>query len=185
MRSGPETYVALLRGINVGGKNKLAMKELARAFGEVGATDVRTYIQSGNVVFTAAPAVAARAPAAVSAILAARFGLAVPIVSRAARELSRAHDASPYLAAGVASDEVHFAFLADLPAPSRVAALDPQRSAGDRFEVRGREVHLHLPGGVGKSRITNAWLDAQLGTVSTLRNTKTVRALLEMAGQRS
>lgn len=75
---------------------------------------------------------------------------------------------------------LHVAFLAQVPDPARVAALDPDRSPPDRFLVRGAEVYLHLAGGVAGTRLTNAWFDARLATTSTVRNWKTVRDLVAL-----
>jgi uncharacterized protein (DUF1697 family) len=173
-------YVALLRGINVGGKNKLPMADLAAIFSDLGATNVRTYIQSGNVLFAASPEAASGLPAAVAAAIEARLGLRVPVVLRSASELEAAIEANPFLAAGVSAEQLHVAFLADVPAAERVAALDAARSAPDAFEVRGREVYLHLPNGVARTKLTNDYFDRALATTSTVRNWKTVTTLASM-----
>jgi len=175
-----DVYVALLRGINVGGKNKLPMKSLVTVFEQLGCTAVKTYIQSGNVVFRAPPALAARLPERVSAEIAARFRLSVPVIVRSAAELRVVVRDNPHLAAGAEPDKLHVAFLADGPAAAAVARLDPERSPPDELVVRGREIHLHLPNGVGRSKLTNQYFDRVLSTTSTLRNWKTVLALLEL-----
>jgi uncharacterized protein (DUF1697 family) len=176
------TWIALLRGINVGGKNKLPMKELAAACTKLGCRDVRTYIQSGNVVFAAEKAVADRFAAGLQRRIEAEFGLRVPVVLRSAAQLRAAVAGNPFVADGVAEPELHVAFLADAPAKAAVAALDAKRSPGDSFLVAGREVYLHLPNGVARSKLTNAWFDAQLDTTSTIRNWRTVLTLLEWTG---
>lgn len=185
-RSGPAAggdgaHVALLRGVNVGGKHRLPMNDLAAIFTEAGCSGVATYIQSGNVVFRA-PAARARAlPGLVEAAIAERFGFRTPVVIRGAGEMARVARANPFLAAGADPGTLHVAFLAGRPSPARVAALDPGRSPPDAFVVRGLEVFLHLPNGAGRSKVTNAWLDSALATTSTIRNWRTVLALLEMA----
>ena len=173
-------YVALLRGINVGGKNALRMAALVEIFSRAGCEDVRTYIQSGNVVFSARPTTAERIPSLVTAEIADRFGIRTPIVLRSSGELRRATSANPFLKAGAAPDALHVAFLADLPHRARRSALDPRRSPGDSFSLRGRELYLHLPNGVARTKLTNAYIDSTLGTTSTLRNWRTVLKLLEM-----
>jgi uncharacterized protein (DUF1697 family) len=174
-------HVALLRGINVGGKNKLAMKELASMFVDAGCSDVTTYIQSGNVVFRTKPAVAASACAKVESAIRERYGYDVPIVVRTADALARAIRGNPYLAEAAGStDALHLVFLREAPTPECVAKLDPARSAGDEFVVRDGEIYLRLPNGVGKSKLTNAYFDKTLATISTLRNWRTVETLLAM-----
>jgi uncharacterized protein (DUF1697 family) len=174
-------HVALLRGINVGGKNKLPMAALERLFRDEGCDEVQTYIQSGNVVFAAEVQRAKLVPARVSARLRRDFGLTVPLVARSARDFLRVAEQNPFLSAGVAPEELHVAFLAESPTKPAAAALDPARSKGDRFELRGRELYLHLPNGVARTRLTNAYLDATLGTTSTLRNWRTVVELCRRA----
>jgi uncharacterized protein (DUF1697 family) len=173
-------HVALLRGINVGGKNVLPMKTLVAMFERAGARNARTYIQSGNVVFDASEKVAARIASAIETAIAKEAGLSVPVVMRSAIELEATVKANPFLARGEAADAVLVMFLARVPDAKALATLDPQRSPGDEFVVVGRDVHLFLPNGVGRTKLTNAWFDSKLATVSTGRNWRTVLELLEM-----
>ena len=103
------------------------------------------------------------------------------MVLRTVGELVDLADRNPFLRAGTAADGLHVAFLADAPLADRVARLDPGRSPGDAFEVCGREVFLHCPNGLARTKLTNAYFDATLGTTSTMRNWRTVLALLSMA----
>jgi uncharacterized protein (DUF1697 family) len=167
-------HAALLRGVNVGGKNKLPMKELGAMFEAAGAKDVSTFIQSGNVVFRAPASKAAGVARAVEAAIAARFGFAAPIVLRTGADLAGVVGANPFLARGEPEKALHVGFLADEPAPHAAASLDPMRSPGDAFEVRGRDLFLFLPNGVARTKLTNAWFDAKLGTTTTVRNWATV-----------
>lgn len=176
------TYLALLRGINVGGKNNLSMHELRALFTELGCTTVQTYIQSGNVVFGATPSLAQRLSPLVARRIADRFGYRVPVVLRTAPELDQVARSNPFLRSGAPPDALHVAFLADLPNPRNVAALDLQRSPPDSFRVRGREVYLYLPRGVARTKLTNHYFDSTLATTSTLRNWKTVLKVCELVG---
>ena len=147
-RSAAGTNVALLRGINVGGKNKLPMKDLAAMFRETGCSDVRTYIQSGNVLFRADPTLAEDIPSLISESILSRFGYRVPVITRTARQLQQVVKANPLAESGAEANRLLVLFLADLPDRARVEALDPNRSPGDEFAVLGREVFLHCPNGV-------------------------------------
>ena len=173
-------HVALLRGINVGGKNKLAMKDLAALFVDAGCSDVATYIQSGNVVFSADVALSSRISVVIAKAIASRFKLSVPVVMRTADELRDVARRNPFLRSGAEPSALHVAFLADEPTPAQIASLDPQRSLPDEFKVLGREIYLHCPNGVARSKLTNAWFDTKLATVSTARNWNTVTKLLEL-----
>lgn len=176
-----ERYTAWLRGINVGGKNRLPMAALAELFATAGATDVRTYIQSGNVVLRVPTSRAAKLGAAVEAAITDAFGFTSPVILRRVDALRAAADANPFLASGVPTEELHLGILRDAPTAARVAALDAGRSTPDAFAVIGDHVYLHLPNGVARSKLTNAYFDRALATVSTIRNWRTVLAVLELA----
>ena len=175
------TCVALLRGINVGGKNLLPMTDLARLFEQAGCAGVRTYIQSGNVLFTASQARTVKLPGVIAAGIAERFGFQVPVLLRTAAELGETIRQNPFLQAGAPENWLHVLFLANQPDARRVAALDPLRSPPDAFAVRGREIYLQCPNGVGNTKLTNAYFDSRLATVSTGRNWRTVLKLFELA----
>lgn len=175
-------HVALLRGVNVGGKHRLAMKDLVRVCEGLGCLDVRTHLQSGNVVYRASAALAGRMQTALREALAAQLGLDVPVITRDARGLRAVVEGSPFIARGLDPATVHVMFLADVPEAPLVAALDPNRSPGAAFVVDAADVHLHLPDGVARTRLTNAWFDARLRTTSTVRNWNTVTALAALVG---
>jgi uncharacterized protein (DUF1697 family) len=175
------THVALLRGVNVGGKNVLPMKALAAMFVEAGCADVRTFIQSGNVVFAASPTVARKAPTFVAAAIERDFGFSAPIQTRSVAELRAVVDGNPLYTEGCDPALHAVVFLAEAPTAKQVATLDPDRSPGDSFAVRGREIYLACPNGFARTKLSNAWFDGRLGTVSTLRNWRTTAKLLEIA----
>jgi len=175
-------YVALLRGVNVGGKNRLPMKDLVAMFTGAGCGDVVTYIQSGNVVFRATEARASRVPGLIAAAIHDRLGFEAPVVMRTAGELRAIARGNPFLRSGANPETLHVMFLADRPPPGKVAALDPKRSPPDEFEVRGREIYFRCPNGMGRTKLTNQYFDTKLSTTSTVRNWRTVLTLLEMAG---
>ena len=175
-----KSFVALLRGINVGGRNRLAMTDLVEMAAEIGCRNARTYIQSGNVVFDASAAMVRRMPGLLSARIAERFAISSPVIVRSAEELVGAVRGNPYAASGVDEKTLHVAFLEGVPAKRHVAALDRERSPGDSFAVQGRDIYLHLPNGVARTKLTNAYFDSALTTTSTMRNWRTVLRLLAM-----
>jgi len=133
-------HIALLRGINVGGKNILPMKDLAAMVCEAGCGEVRTYIQSGNVVFTAKPALVRRVPGLISKAISNGFNLEIPIVMRTAGELAKVAGNNPFLKDGQDTKPLYVAFLSDQPTKAAQKALDPDRSPPDEFVVRGSEI---------------------------------------------
>lgn len=178
-------HVALLRGVNVGGKNKLPMKDLVLMFTEAGCLNVRTYIQSGNVIFTAVRRVAAHLPALICTQIGNRFGFQTQIVLRTCEELRDIVSNNPFIEARVAEETLHVLFLADLPSSHDVDHLEPDRSPPDEFIVCGREVYLRLPNGVARTKLTNNYFDSKLETISTGRNWRTVMKLFELTQSQS
>ena len=174
------THVALLRGINVGGKNKLPMKDLTQMFVTAGCSDVRAYIQSGNVIFRPPAGGVPRLPELISAQIAKRYGYRIPVVLRTAAQMDHVVRHNPFLPAGAAETDLHVLFLLDLPAPRCLQDLDPTHWLPDTFSVRGQEVYLWLPNGTARTKLNNQYFDSRLATTSTGRNWRTVTTLLEM-----
>ena len=174
-------YVALLRGVNVGGKNRLSMDELTRMFEEIGCNSVRTYIQSGNVVFVSKPSLSQSVQAGIAATVSARVGADIPVILRSVEELSQVAEANPFAGETQDSRKLHVGFLAAQPTASRVSRLDPERSPPDEFVVCGKEIYMHLPNGMARTRLTTNYLERVLATRVTFRNWKTVLSLLNMA----
>jgi uncharacterized protein (DUF1697 family) len=177
---GFPTHVAFLRGINVGGKHILPMKHLAEFFVEGDCGNVRTYIQSGNVVFSASPAAIAGLAEGISQKIEQRFGFPSPVILRSRDEMSCIVRSNPFLKAGMPEKALYVYFLADSPAANATKSLDPNRSAPDSYRVCGREIYLHLPNGMARTKLTNTYFDSKLATVCTARNWTTVIQLLEM-----
>jgi uncharacterized protein (DUF1697 family) len=176
-----QTHIALLRGINVGGKNMLPMKQLAAFFGELGAGNARTYIQSGNVVFELPSDVAVRELGQrMEGLIKEQFGVTTPIVLRTAQELTVVLSGNPFMEQGVSEGELFVMFLKDEPTAEAIAGLDPLRSPVDQFIVQGREVYLSLRS-AASTKLTNAYFDSRLKTIGTSRNWRTVKTLCEMA----
>ncbi len=174
------TYLALLRGINVGGKNKLPMKDLLDMFVEAGCSDARTYIQSGNVVFRVDPRDVATLPDVIAARIAEHFGYRAPVLLRTAAQIGEVVQNNPFVGQGAAEETLHVLFLAERPDVRRVDNLDLDRSPPDTFIVRGQEIYLRLPHGAARTKLTNDYFDRALVTTSTGRNWRTVSTLFEL-----
>lgn len=156
------------------------MKELAGLFTAAGCNDVQTFIQSGNVLFRVARRTASKLPEQIAAEIGARFHFQTQVILRTREELREVILENPFLKKGISADTLHTLFLADRPQSSAIAQLDPMRSPPDEFVVQGREIYLHLPNGVGKTKLTNSYFDSRLRTVSTGRNWRTVTKLFEL-----
>jgi uncharacterized protein (DUF1697 family) len=174
------TFIALLRGINVGGKNMIPMPELKSLFASIGLEDVSTYLQSGNVVFSSSTGDAQALAVAIEERIDEAFELGTTVLLRTPAELAEIADSNPYLGREADLAKLHVVFLSGPPEADAVAELDPARSPPDEFAVRGREIYLHLPNGAGRSKLTMDYFEKRLGVRATARNWKTVTKLLEL-----
>ena len=175
-----QTYAALLRGINLGARNKIAMPALRELFEGLGAEDVETYVQSGNVVFKSAGD-AVKLKTAIEKGIRDAFGHDVAVLLRTRAELEGAVKRNPFAKDGRDEKALHVTFLGETPDRGKVRALDPDRYAPDAFRVLRSEVYLHCPDGYGRSRLSNAYFEKHLGVAATTRNWRTVTTLADMA----
>lgn len=175
-----QTFAALLRGINVGGKVKIPMAELRATLSSLGLEDVVTYIQSGNAVFRAPKANESAVATDIGRAITEAFGHDVAVLLRTHDELARMEGDTPYPVDDAKPTRVHVVFLDEAPAAKAIAGLDPDRSPGDDFAVRGREIYLRLPNGLGRSKLTIDWFERGLGVRATARNWNTLCRLIEL-----
>jgi uncharacterized protein (DUF1697 family) len=173
-------YVALLRGINLGARNKIAMADLRELFEALGAEDVTTYVQSGNVLFRSRIA-RDELVRKIEQRISSELGLEIKVLLRTSPELAKLVAGNPFAKSEGDPLKLHVTFLADTPAAARVRVLDPQAFEPDEFRVTGRHVYLHTPNGYGRSKLSNAYFEKQLGVAATTRNWKTVTTLAELA----
>lgn len=174
-------WIALLRGVNVGGHRKVPMARLREVVADLGHRDVATYVQSGNVVFTGPDDGPAEVAAGLEEGLAGAFGFEVQVVLRTRDELAGVVGGDPLR--DVATDPAKHlvVFLAREIGADRLAGLDPDDIAPEVLRVSGREIHLWCPGGLGRSPVGAALTERRLGVLFTARNWRTVQALLAMA----
>jgi uncharacterized protein (DUF1697 family) len=168
-------WIALLRAVNLGKRNRVPMAELKEVFERAGCSAVRTHLQSGNVVF------AHEAPdrGALEAAIAEAFGVETVVILRSAAELRRIVDAHPF---GDDTSGSVVAFLAAKPGRSALAALSEFDAAPDRVALAGGDVALHYPNGFRGARLTVAKLEQLLEVPATARNWRTVARLAELSG---
>jgi uncharacterized protein (DUF1697 family) len=175
-----ERQVVLLRGINLGPRNRIAMPELRDALGEAGYDGVRTYVQSGNIVLESDEEPAAL-ETAIEALIAKRFDLEIPVIVRTRTELAGVIERNPL--AEVATDPKRYqvSFLAQALEPQRVQQLNETATGPERVVAVGRELYAWHPDGVARSKLWAKLAGADLGVKATARNWNTVQKLLAMA----
>jgi uncharacterized protein (DUF1697 family) len=174
--------IVLLRGINLAGRNRISMPKLREMLEEAGFEDVRTYVQSGNVVLSsrASPKTVA---GKVERAVADGFGLDIAVVVRTRDELAEIVKRDPLGQVAVEPRRYQVTFLAGDPDPKVLAKLEAAATGGERFVRRGREIYAWHPDGVGRSKLAALLAGSQLGVVATARNWKTVTTLLELADE--
>ena len=177
-----EARIALLRGINIGSRQRVSMPELRALLEELGYGDVRTLVQSGNVVFTsrAAPATLERK---LEKEIEKHLGVDPKVVVRTRDELAAVIEANPFPDTANAPKNLHVTFLAGEPDADAVARLEAADFGGDRLAFRGREIYIAYKDGMGRSELAKQLGRAKLGVTATDRNWNTVTKLLEMADE--
>jgi uncharacterized protein (DUF1697 family) len=173
------TYVALLRGVNVGGR-KVVMDDLRRLFADLGHSDVTTYLQSGNVVFRSAVGQPGRLAGDIEERIAENLAVTVTVLLRTRADLDRVVAGSPFTGPAADLTKLHVTFLAELPDPDRLARLQPSTGEPDEFSVAGCEVYLRCPNGYGRTKLNNAFFERRLGVAATTRNWNTVTKLRDL-----
>ena len=177
------TFVALLRAVNVSGKNRLPMAELRRSLGSSGLAGVETYLQSGNVVFAAEGDDPAKHGAEIRRLIEREFGLDVPVLVLSAAELAHIAAADPFVTAGADEKSLHVTFLEGPVQEAAFGGLDLPTQGDEQAVLAGRVVYLHLPHGYGRTKLNNAYFERALKTTATTRNRRTVLALVKMSAR--
>jgi uncharacterized protein (DUF1697 family) len=178
------TYIAMLRGVNVGG-NKIKMERLRELWSKLGFKNIRTYIQSGNVVFDAADP-PSKWFGAIEKKLAGDARLPVAIIVRTTAELKKVIDANPFLKQpGIDRSKLHVTFLSAAVAKDILKKSGNLASGPDELRVLGKEAYLHCPEGYGNTKLHNTALEKLLSARATTRNWNTVNKLYEMASEKA
>jgi uncharacterized protein (DUF1697 family) len=171
-------YVSMLRGINVGGHKKIKMDQLRASLEAIGLKQVRTYIQSGNVVFQAATTSPAALSKKIEKAISKEFGHSVSVITRTAAEIKSAIDRNPFLKErGIDQEKLHLTFLSEAPAASALKQLEALVSPPDRLCCLGEEIFFYLPNGVSASILMRKPVDRILSVITTTRNWRTVNTL--------
>ena len=177
------TYISLIRGINVGGHKSIKMDELRKAAESLDFKDVRTYVQSGNIVFSAAKQAPAALSKKIETVILKKFGHEVSVITKTTEEVKQAIQNNPFLKEKeIDVSKLYVTFLSSHPQSADLKKLDAIPSGDDRYHWQGDLIFLYLPNGAGESKLANAPLEKYLGVRATTRNWRTVNNLHLMAG---
>jgi|SRR5467141_2291308 len=177
-------YIAMLRGINVGGQKLVKMEKLRSSFVSLQFKQVITYVQSGNVIFDASKAPSTKLSELIRERISGDFGFQIPVVLRTVVGMKKIVHDNPFLKdTKIDHSKLHVTFLSQLPATANNGRLDGLDSDPDQFRVRGQEIYLYCPNGYGRSKLSNNAIEKLLGVEATTRNWKTVNTLAEMSSE--
>jgi len=186
MRASSMRCIALLRGINVSGRKTVNMTALKRAFKELGFDNVRTYGQSGNVIFDCGRAHTAQLATHIEEKLRETFGFSTNVIIRTQQELEMIIKSNPLVESPeVARDKLYVTFLANVPDKTATSQLDITPGTGEKLAIVGSEVYLYCPNGYARTKLNNAAFEKKLRTVATTRNWKTINKLLSVLNSKS
>ena len=175
-----KTYIALFRGINVGGRNVLPMNELVSLLENIGVQNVKTYIQSGNIVFQSQETDASLLADTISAAIKKSRGFEPQVLLLELEEIEKAVEENPFPEAESEPKTLHFHFLASVPRNPNFDALERIKSERERFHLKDNVFYLHAPDGIGRSKLA-ANAEKVLGVSMTSRNWRTVCKVMDMA----
>jgi uncharacterized protein (DUF1697 family) len=175
--------IVLLRGINIGPRNRISMPELREALDDAGYDDIRTYVQSGNVVLTSR-AGAKKVALDCERLIAGRFKLEIAVVTRTRNELARVVERNPLVRSAKDPKRYQVSFLESKPAAKIVRELEELATADEQVVCIGREIYAWHPDGVARSKLWAKLAGKGLGVTATARNWTTVTKLLELADER-
>ncbi len=173
--------ISMLRGINVSGQKMIKMPELQRLYESLGLVNVRTYVQSGNVVFDSQGQDTSILAKQIEDQIEQSFGYDVPVFIRDKDDFRRIIDSNPFLLVGTEDPaNLYVTFLYSSPSRISLDDLVNPGSDGDRFVAGQREIFIFCPNGYGRTKINNTFFERKLGMPATTRNWKTVNTLLSM-----
>jgi uncharacterized protein (DUF1697 family) len=179
--SGMSSFVSLLRGINVGGQKKIHMESLRHVYETLGYTHVRTYVQSGNVVFESSGYTPSELVKQIEEQIEKTLGFNVPVFIRQADELQDILTRNPFLYdRNEDPSKLHVTFLYQPASKSDRENISAPRDIADEFTLGESVIYLYCPNGYGKTKLTNGFFERKLGISVTTRNWNTVNALYKM-----
>ena len=177
------TFISMLRGINVSGKNRIMMAALKEMYLGLGFSNVVTYVQSGNVVFDSAETDAAALTRVIQTAITQSFDLDVPVIIRDKSRFQQLLEGNPFThARNEDPAKLHITFLSDVPTLGIPAIPN---GCHDEFVLDDKELYLFCPGGYGETKLSNSFFERKMKVTATTRNWKTVNTLYEIASQRT
>ncbi len=176
------TYISILRGINVSGHKMIKMEELASLFKSLYFKNVKTYIQSGNVVFQAIETGVHELAKRIEEKISEQFGFAVPVLVKEKNEIARVLQNNPFIKSNAKDvSKLHVTFLSNKPEQINIDKIQQGQYEPDEYIISGSVIYLYCPNGYGNTKLNNNFFESKLKVTATTRNWKTVNELMKMA----
>jgi uncharacterized protein (DUF1697 family) len=178
-----QTFISILRGINVSGQKKILMAELKAIYESLKLKDIITYIQSGNVIFKSEKSLSDLEFAAkIEKAIYKKYGFEVPVIIRNKDEIQKIISINPFLKEkNMEEKRLYVTFLSEIPAKKNIESIKSFDFSPDQFLIIGKEVYLCVSNGYGETKLSNNFFEKKLKVNATTRNWNTVRKLLELA----
>lgn len=175
-----ETYISILRGINVGGHRKIKMADLRKMYEELGFINVKSYIQSGNVIFQSSPIKISILEKKLEEAVLENFGFEAPVILRKKHEWEKVLVENPFLKNDDTTENLFVSFLSDTPKPDLLKKLEERETENDQIKVLDKNAYLKILGPYHKTPLSNQYLEKTLQVKATTRNWKGILKIHEM-----
>jgi uncharacterized protein (DUF1697 family) len=180
-----QTFISILRGINVSGQKKILMADLKALYESLHFKKVDTYIQSGNVVFKSDSKLSdVQLAQKIEKAITAKYNFEVPVIIRSIEEWKKAISQNSFLKEkNIDLKKLHITFLSEVPSKENVERIKSNDFLPDQFIIKEKEIYLHIPESYGETKLSNNFFEKKLKTKATTRNWNTVNKLFEMTQQ--
>ncbi len=178
-----KTYISILRGINVSGHKSIKMDALKKMYADIGFSDVKKYIQSGNVIFRFRDSETELVEKKIHKEIKKTFGFEVPVIVRELNEFKKVLDKNPFLKNKRAEDtsKLHVTFLSEEPAKENTEKIKNVEYNSDEFFISGNIIYLFIPDKYGNTKLSNTFFENKLKVSATTRNWNTVNEIVRLA----
>lgn len=179
------TYISILRGINVSGQKKILMADLRALYEKLGFKEVKSYIQSGNVIFKSQKELEEiETSKKIEEAIEKKYDFHVPVIIRSLSDMEKIIASNPFLPVeSIDSKKLHVTFLGENPAEEKVTEIEQLDFVPDKFAIKDKEVYLHIPDSYGNTKLSNSFFEKKLKVTATTRNWTTINTLCEMASK--
>jgi uncharacterized protein (DUF1697 family) len=180
-----QTFISILRGINVSGQKKILMQDLKTLYESLQLKEVQTYIQSGNVVFRCNEKITdVKLGKKIEEAIFKKYNFHVPVIVRSSSEMKNIVSSNPFVKEkNIDEKKLHVTFLSEIPSEENVKSIENIDFSPDRFIISGKEIYLHVPESYGETKLSNQFFEKKLKVTATTRNWNTVIKLMEMSSQ--